>query len=217
MKETIRLGITGNIACGKSLVGKYLCGFGYPVLDCDEVVHRVLATCNTVSKKVAELCYPSNIIGSSKAGCFVNRKSLGDLLFASKTLKMEIEKILHPVVFQSICTFFGDQAKNQSKLSIVLIPLLFETRSEKLFDYTCLIYCDSIVQKERLRRRCIERNAELSEEEIELRIQSQTSQEEKRKLVDFIIDNSNSREASYIKIDEILRNLKHNESQQINE
>lgn len=182
----LRLGITGNIACGKSLVGSILEELGYPVIDSDKVVHELLAKENDVTKKLILLCQPHEITSSEETQSFINRKKLGAVLFSSSKLKTKIEKLIHPEVFNVTEKFFSEQQKTLHKLAANLIPQLFESNSQNRFNQVWLVYCKKSVQKKRLK----ERNPELNEQEIEKRLEAQMSQELKKDLADCIIDNS---------------------------
>ena len=57
----IKLGITGNIACGKSSIGQYLNEIGFDFIDSDEVVHSILAVKSEATERLIVLCKPYEI------------------------------------------------------------------------------------------------------------------------------------------------------------
>jgi len=184
----IRLGITGNIACGKSLVGSILQELGYPVIDSDKIVHQLLAEDNAVSKKIIEICHPHSVVSLQAGKHIIDRRKLGAIFFSNRDLKVKIERIIHPEVFSATAKFFKEKQKEGFLLAADLIPLLFENNAQNHFDRIWLVYCKKTVQRERLKAR----NPELSDQDIESRMTQQMNQELKKDLADYIIDNSST-------------------------
>lgn len=203
----IKLGITGNIACGKNLVGKYLQELGCPVIDSDETIHHILSTKNPLTERLVELCQ-GNIITTDKVGesnlSFIDRAKLGKLLFADPQLRAAVEAILHPACYEITKQFFLEKAESGAKVSANLVPLLYEKGLESRYDSVWLIYCDPEIQRERLR----ERNPQLSEREITQRIEAQMPQRLKREKANYVIDNSGSREETYAQVQLAWKNFK---------
>lgn len=76
----IKLGITGSIASGKTLVESFLKEEGIPTIDADEIVHDLLENKGEVINKVYELCYPAEIKFEGK----ISRKKVGEIVFKDK-------------------------------------------------------------------------------------------------------------------------------------
>jgi dephospho-CoA kinase len=186
----LKIGITGNIACGKSTIGNLLNELGCPIIDSDQVVHQILAQDNQLTRKIIEIVKPTNIVSSTSITSFIDRQALGKILFSNSHVKKQVEEILHPAVSEVVERFFHEAALKGHKAAANLIPLLFETNAEKRFDLVWLIYCDPIVQQKRLS----ERNTNFNKEEILARINSQMPQEEKLKKANLVIDNSGNLE-----------------------
>lgn len=189
-----KLAITGNIACGKNFVGQILSELNCPVIDSDVIVHQLLSSKNATTEKLIEIVKPHTIVSNNyqetEKNSFIDRRALGALVFNDLELKAKVEKLIHPVCFQRINSFFAEEAKNGAKVAANLIPLLFETATEDQYDEIWLVVCPKEIQLERLKLR----NPEFSEEELLKRIDSQLSQQEKIKKASLVIDNSSSRE-----------------------
>ncbi len=186
----LRLAITGNIACGKNLVGEILRESNIAVIDVDETVREILRFENEYSLQVARLIPSAVLEGEERDRYgFVNRKEISKKIFACLELKREMESILHPGVYAETKRFFGSAEARGEALAACLIPLLFETNTQSRYSQIWLVYCLPDLQRQRL----ASRNPSLSEEELTLRIDSQLPQEQKIPLSDCVIDNSGSR------------------------
>ncbi len=202
----IKLAITGNIACGKTLIGNYLAKLKIPIIDSDNIVHNLLASPNEVSSQIIKLCQPINIINENYLDqniSFINRQKLGELLFFDQILKKQIEEIIHPKCREITEKFFLEKSEQGFELAINLIPLLFENNLQKYYDKIWLIYCQPNIQKLRLQKR----NLNLSGQEVAARLKAQIPQENKVNLVDFVIDNSAEIEKTLSQVDLALKNL----------
>jgi dephospho-CoA kinase len=196
-----KIAITGNIGCGKSFVGSYLLSIGYPVIDSDKVVHELLSTDNPITQKIISLCQPFDITGTGETS-FIDRKALSEVIFKDEKIKSKVEALIHPHCADRVKSFFEDNSASQFCFN--LIPLLYEAGSQGRFDYSWLVWCKEDIRWERLKNR----DSHISESQLMLRIKSQMPQEEKKKLADFIIDNSGSTNETKKQIDNLLNSLK---------
>ena len=114
----------------------------------------------------------------------MSRFKIGQIVFSNPEKLEELEHILHPPIEQKIKDFFE---QNQDKEMVVAsVPLLFETGMQNMFDTTVLVCADKKIRLQRL----MNRNG-YSLEHAMNRINSQISQEEKRYMSDYIIENNN--------------------------
>ncbi|MDX1918362.1 MAG: dephospho-CoA kinase [Candidatus Caenarcaniphilales bacterium] len=194
-----KLAITGNIACGKSLVGEILEGKGVPVIDSDHTVHDLLSHDHKLIESICALVGSDSVLSENTAG--IDRKKLGRLAFQDEALRHKIESIIHPEVFKATQNFFSKHSNEP--VCANLIPLLFETGSEGRFDSIWLIYCDPMIQYERLRKR----NPELSKEMTEQRLNAQMPQSEKLKRANLVIDNSGAIENTTQQVEQALQKI----------
>lgn len=179
------IGVTGNIACGKSTVAKLLGELGAEVVDADEVVHELMAPGSEVWREiVAEFGH-----GILKPNAEIDRAALGAIVFSDPTALARLERIVHPAV---IATVNGLIATSRAEVVAVEAVKLIESGMSRGYDSVWVVTCTREQQLARLRR---ERG--LTREEAEARLQAQPSLEEKLRLADVVIDNSGSLEDTW--------------------
>ena len=189
------IGITGSIACGKSLVSNYLREKGYTIIDADKIGHMALE--NDEVKKQLVNKFGKSILKDNE----VNRVTLGKLVFENNENLKELNNIIHPQIRKNISEQI--QVHKNEKLVFVDVPLLFEAKFDDLVEKIIVISLDEKIQLERL----MNRNS-LSKEEAVQRIKSQIPVREKEKLGDYVVDNSFTQENTYSQVDRILEKLK---------
>ena len=189
------IGITGSIACGKSLVSNYLQEKGYTIIDADKIGHMALEN-DEVKKQLV------NKFGKSiRKDNEINRVTLGKLVFENNENLKELNNIIHPQIRKNISEQI--QVHKNEKLVFVDVPLLFEAKFDDLVEKIVVVSLDEKIQLERL----MNRNS-LSKEEALQRIKSQIPVREKEKLGDYVVDNSFTQENTYNQVDRILEKLK---------
>ena len=135
-----RIGITGGIASGKTIIGDFLFqAKQWPILDADLYAHEALSAESEIVKKVW-LRYGSKIIkNSSKNDQIINRKALAKIVFQNEIEKKWLEGIIHPFVNKRIEEEL-EKLKSNS-IVILIIPLLFEKNYTGLCSEICYIDC----------------------------------------------------------------------------
>ena len=119
--ESLRVALTGGIACGKSLVARYLGEAGLATIDADDIVHELIPD-------------PAE------------RRRLAAEVFADPEKRRELEARIHPLVRERI-----NRAIEQSDhLTIAIIPLLFETRWDAEYDIICCVTSERETQISRM-------------------------------------------------------------------
>jgi|YelNatPaOPRAMG01_1025707.scaffolds.fasta_scaffold00650_46 dephospho-CoA kinase len=173
--------ITGGIASGKSEVTKILRKLGAPVVDADEIVHKILEGGERIRKRLQREFGPE-IFQNGK----INRALLGKIVFASKEKRLLLEKVIHPQVKRIISRKVKDLQKKGIPLVFLEVPLFFEINWPPFFSEIWVVYSSPDLQRSRLR------NKGLSEDEIEKRISAQLPWEVKLKEATRIINNDGS-------------------------
>ncbi len=194
MRRTLKVGLTGNIATGKSTVARLLSS--YPdvcVLDADKVVHKLLEREDIKGKLLKR--FGSEILNPDGS---VNRKKLAERVFKNKEHLRWLENLLHPLVYEEYERF----CKERGGICVLEAALIFEKGNAKRFDRTVVVYAPFEVAKERAKLRG------LSEEDFLRRWKKQMDIELKRKLADFIIDNSGNLEETKRQVEELVKTLK---------
>ena len=131
----------------------------------------------------------------------ISRAKIGKIVFSDQDKLEELENILHPAVIKKIEEFFDE--KRSEDIVIASVPLLFEIDIQPMFDKTILVCADKKIRLQRL----MNRNGYSLEHALE-RINSQISQEEKRNIADFIIENNNDILELELQINKIIERLR---------
>lgn len=179
------IGLTGGIATGKTTVSKILTGNGYVVIDADILSRSVTKKGEPAFTQIVKE-FGENILNEEGS---IDRKVLGKIIFSDEKLKLRLNNITHPYIFEEIKKQIIKKCR-ENKIVFVDIPLLFEeysklTEANINFDEIWLVYVEKSSQLNRLMKR-----DELNIQEAGKRIGSQMPIEEKLKLADVIINNN---------------------------
>lgn len=134
-------GLTGSIAMGKSTAAMLLRRLGVPVHDADAVVHGLLAPGGAAAISVMT-AFPDAVRHGA-----VDRRALGDLVFADSVRLARLEGILHPLVRADELAFLHRQCRLGARLVVLDIPLLFETGAQARLDAIITVTAPSRVQR----------------------------------------------------------------------
>src|SRR5689334_6181106 len=162
------LGLTGNIACGKSSIGALLGErHGADYLDADKVVHALYAAGTAETRRIAER-FGANLLTAEGT---IDRRRLGDIVMADAAALRELERILDP----------GVRAAIEARLTctpaevIVLDAIrLIEGGLYKRCDAVWVVVCDPEIQVARLQA-----TRNFTQEQARLRVSAQAPVEEK--------------------------------------
>jgi dephospho-CoA kinase len=142
-----RVGLTGGIGSGKSTVAALFAALGVLVIDTDAISHQLTGS-NGEAIPAIRSVFGNEYIDNTGA---LDRAKMRQLVFADKTAKVLLEKILHPLIFT--------ESRAQAEISsapyvIIVVPLLFETTSFKEWmNRTVTVDCSEEKQIERITRR----------------------------------------------------------------
>ncbi|NOY39495.1 MAG: dephospho-CoA kinase [Nitrospirae bacterium] len=177
------VGLTGGFGCGKSTVLKLFEELGATVLSADSIVHELLKRAD-VRDSIVEVFGPDILVKGE-----IDRKKLSEKVFHDEAKRRKLEKLLHPLVFETIEQNYKKAANLTSNTEIIMvveIPLLFETGFDKGVDAVVVVRTEADVVRERLRGKGF------SDEEIRTRTAAQLPVDEKASRADYVIDNSGS-------------------------
>lgn len=173
----IKIGITGGIGSGKSVVSRLLEVMGVPVYISDVETKKLMLTDGEIRRKLVDL------LGDEVyAGGVLNKPMLASYLFASEQHAGEVNAIVHPQVKKD----FRRWVQEYEKFPLVGIEsaILIEAGFTAEVDKVLMVYAPREVRI----ARAIERDSS-SRELIEQRIRSQMDDEVKRRQADFVIVN----------------------------
>lgn len=198
--EAHRLGVTGNIASGKSTVQKYFEARGVKCIDVDEVCHKLYESDKNVIQKVKDMFgrFGFHELDNDNV---IDRKKIRTLVFKQPEIRKELEKIVHPAVEQSVDDFVKEN--ENEKFVAIFNPLLYETNKQKDYDKVLFIKIGPQLQLKRL----LGRNSFLTEETAKDRINAQMSQGIKEKKADYVIDNSFESKSTISQVEKLLGKL----------
>ncbi len=180
----MRIGLTGGIAAGKSLVSSTLMELGAEVLDADAISREVVQPGTPGLKSIIDE-FGSGIVNADGT---LNRAALGSIVFGSPVLLERLNGILHPAIKEEmLCRAMYIEQKRPGSMVVFDVPLLIECGWQNVADEVWLV---TAPLEERLRRIAL-RDGLLREQAIK-RIQAQMPDEEKAKYADVIINNSGS-------------------------
>ncbi|MCD6581162.1 MAG: dephospho-CoA kinase [Desulfuromusa sp.] len=183
-ENVLILGVTGNIASGKSTVAKELARRGAVVLDADQLAREVVESGSSVLKKMVKL-FGTEIL--QKDGD-LDRDRLGQMVFADVKVRAMLDSIIHPeIAKKSIEQLQELKQRTDIPLIVYEAPLLFEVGAEVRVDKVLVVKIDPEEQLKRLRAR--DGSGEVAARQ---RMAAQMPQQKKIARADFVIDNSGS-------------------------
>ncbi len=188
------VGLTGSLGMGKTTAAAHMRARGLPVFDADAEVHRLYAT---TAAPLIEAAFP----GVTHDGR-VDREKLAAALMAEPKRFAELEAIVHPLVRASERAFLNEEAARGTAIAVLEIPLLFETGADAKVDATIVVSAPADVQ----RRRLLTREG-FDAKKIDSLLARQMPDKEKRARADFVVDTSQSIEASGARLDAIIAQL----------
>lgn len=178
------IGLTGNIASGKSLVSGILKKMGALVIDADLIAREIVEP-GTVQWQQIREAFGDDVLNPNLT---INRSYLAGKVFGSSGLMQKLNNITHPVIVKKITAEINKFRSENIILSSLLVvdaPLLIETGLHRFVDQTWVVYVPIEVQIERLMQR-----DNLTCEQAVKRINSQMSAEKKKEYADAVIDNT---------------------------
>lgn len=171
-----KIGITGGIGSGKSVVATLLGLSGVPVYIADEESKRLTETSPVIREKLLSLFGPDVYAGDK-----LDKRLLASYIFTDPEVLKQVNAIIHPEVTRH---FLDWVSKQTSPLCAIESAILFESGLDKIVDVRLMVYAPL----ETRIKRASNRDA-VSREEIIRRIRHQMSDEEKRDRSDFVIQN----------------------------
>ena len=178
-------GLTGNIACGKSLVERMIADAGVPVIDADQVARQVVEPGEPALADIAA-AWPSVIVDGR-----LERAALGQIVFADADARKRLEGFTHPRIFQAMAEQIAAFGAAGHDTVVVSAPLMIESGSYRNYAGLAVVTCPEEIQLARLMGR-----DGFDEAAARARMDSQMPQAEKAAHADVVIDNGGTIEAT---------------------
>lgn len=175
------VGLTGNIAAGKSTVAQLLSERGATVIDADILARRAVERGTPAYEKIVHR-WGSTVLGPDQQ---LDRPSLRRLVFDDHEQLEKLNEFVHPEVERQRAALVDEARERGDRVVVCDIPLLFEARLVDRFDKVILV---DATRPRRLERLVHER--QLPEAEAMKMIAAQMPAELKRARADFVIDNN---------------------------
>jgi dephospho-CoA kinase len=173
----IKVGITGGIGSGKTIVCEIFAKLGVPVFYAD-IEAKALLDVTGVKEQIIALCGKQILTPENN----IDRKKMAAAIFNNQTLLGKVNQLIHPLVRDNFQIW---AEKQKSNFVIKEAALIFETSANKLLDYTVMVNTPLELRIKRVMER-----DQVSREQVLSRIKNQMPDEEKIKLADFIIENN---------------------------
>ena len=157
------LGLTGGVGMGKSACADLLRTRDVPVIDTDQLAREVVEPGQPALHEVRQ-AFGAQVFDPAGQ---LRRDLLAQRVFSDPAARKQLEEILHPRIRRLWQERTNDWRIRKSRLGVVVIPLLFETKAEKEFDSVICVACSAETQQTRLRARG------WSDQEIQQRIGAQ--------------------------------------------
>jgi dephospho-CoA kinase len=171
------IGLTGGMGSGKTTVANMFRELGVPVYIADDEAKRLSNNSSVIKKKLIKL-----LGNATYSDGELNRKFIADIIFTDPVLLKKVNAIIHPKVASHFKKWVGTQAGNYC---IKEAAILFENGGYKDCYLTILVTAPKEIRIGRILSR-----DNISLEEIEKRMSNQWPDEEKIKLADIIIENT---------------------------
>lgn len=183
------IGLTGNIACGKSTIVDMVANLGASTLDADQVTHQLQQPGTNVYHEIVATFGPG--IRTSPDGP-IDRRALGAIVFGDPAALKQLEAIVHPYVHANIQAWLQDvgmQSHGTHRVAVIDAIKLLETGWRQQSDAIWVVTCREDQQVQRLMH-----TRGMTEADARQRLAAQPPQAEKIKYADVVIDNSGTLE-----------------------
>jgi len=194
----LRIGVTGGLGSGKSMLAKYFGERGATVFDADREAKSILLRSEPVNRAVIA-SFGNSILNELGELDF---RRLAEYAFAKPERQRRLNDIIHPEVVQAADRQMITASRQGAALFVLDAALLFEARLEQYLDVTIVVVAD-----EELRvRRALDRGT-LIEEEIRKRIRLQMSDSDRIARADFVITNDGSKDEFFKQFEALYHSL----------
>ena len=207
----LKVGLTGGIASGKSVVGEMFVALGAHLVQADRLAHQVMDPGEPVYNQVVRH-FGREILNPDGS---INRPKLAELAFGAPDLPedqrgsrvAELNSIVHPAVIRSQEEWMqAVGAQDRNAVAIVEAALILEAGMGKRFDRLIVVTCAPEQRAARFAARQ-KMDLESANKEVQRRMAAQFPDEKKVKAADYVIDNSGSLAATREQVTEIWKKL----------
>ncbi len=194
----LRVGLTGNIAAGKSTVAGWMAELGCHVIDLDRIAHDCLVAGQPTHARVVE-AFGREVFAADGE---IDRRELGAVVFADPEARQQLEDILHPAIREREEQEVEAWAATvESGIAVSEAALLYETGGAARYDRMVVVAAPEGTRLQRL----IARGG--TTEDARGRMAAQMNQQEKIEAADYVIDNDGSLDAARMATEAVVAKL----------
>lgn len=175
--NTMIVGLTGGIGCGKTTVAHYFAGLGVPVIDADQIAHELVGPTSKLLSDLVNRFGPA--ILTAQGG--LDRAALRQIIFEDSRERLWLESLLHPLIEKVIEQQMADLT---GSYAIVLIPLLAEKGKYEFLDRILVVDAPETLQIQRTMQR-----DGISEAEVQSVLKAQARRDQRLALASEVITN----------------------------
>jgi dephospho-CoA kinase len=179
-KNLVRVGLTGGIASGKSIVAAELAARGAVIIDADVLAREVVEPGTPALAAIRDR-FGMHVVKDGQ----LDRSRLAEIVFADPIARRDLERIVHPAVRTRAAEL--ELAAGDAAVVVHVIPLLVETGQHEDFDLVVTVDADHETQIQRL----MARNG-FTRTEAESRIAAQASPDDRTRAADVVLYNTGS-------------------------
>jgi dephospho-CoA kinase len=180
-KTSLKIGITGGIGSGKSLVTRIFSILGAPVYDADSRAKWLMENDSVLKKALIDLLGEEAYLENGR----LNRALLASKIFSDPTLTQKVNALVHPSVKNDSQTWAEEHS--HAPYLVKEAALMFESGNASQMDFMVMVYAPENLRVERV----LMRDAHRSMDDIKAIIARQMKEEEKMKLADTVVKNDN--------------------------
>ena len=195
------LGITGGIATGKSTVTRMLGDLGAPTISADALAHDLLAPGTPATRSVLA-AFPACADPADPEGLTVDRRALGQTVFADPAARARLESLTHPAIITALREQIASWRASGEAKAAAELPLLFEAGLEGLVDTIVVVTCPQPVQTARMLAR-----GRFSAEEVQRQLAAQWPLSEKEARADCLITTTDGLEETRRQVEALWNTL----------
>ena len=208
----LKVGLTGGIASGKTVVGEMLVGLGAHLVQADRIAHTLMQPGEAVYNEVVRH-FGGGILNPDGS---INRAKLAEVAFGSAEAREgqraarveELNRIVHPAVIRSQDEWMNQMGiEDPNAVAIVEAALILEAGAGERFDRLVVVTCKTEQRATRFAARQ-KINLDAARKEIARRMAAQLPDEEKVKSADYVIENSGSLEQTREQVQQVWQKLR---------
>lgn len=183
-KRPLRVGLTGGIACGKSVVAEMFAELGAEIIDTDVIAREIVAPGKPALIEVRKR-FGDQVLSDDGS---LDRAALRQIVFSDSRARRDLEAILHPRIREETRR---RARQGRGDYQLIVVPLLYESPIREFVDRILVVDCDEKTQLERL----LARDSESAAQAMRM-IEAQATREQRLSIADDVVDNSGDLEVT---------------------